>query len=304
MDTVRAVREFNRFYTKQIGALKEGLLDSPFSLTEMRILYELYNCESLTAKQIQDDLALDQGYVSRILKDFHRSGLVSKARSEKDGREFELSLTADAKRHFADLDARSSAQVNEMLGHLSEGERRELTACLGQVRALLRDPQQQSEVVLRHHEPGDLGWITYRHGALYARQYGYGPKFEAIVAKIVSDFLTDHDPMKERCWVADRDRDILGSIFLVKNPEVEGQAKLRLLYVEPRARGLGLGRRLVRECVDYARAAGYQSIILWTQSELAAARNLYREAGFKKTGEEEHDLFGSRTTAETWLLEF
>lgn len=304
MDTVRAVREFNRFYTKQIGALKEGLLDSPFSLTEMRILYELYNRDSLTAKQLQDDLALDQGYVSRIIKDFHRSGLVSRARSEKDGREYVLSLTADARRHFAELDARSSAQVNEMLGHLTEGERQELTASLACVRALLRDPQQQSEVVLRHHEPGDLGWITYRHGALYAREYGYGPKFEAIVARIACDFLTHHDPMKERCWIADRDGDILGSIFLVKDPEVDGQAKLRLLYVEPRARGLGLGRRLVRECIDFARTAGYRSVILWTQSELAAARNLYREAGFEKTGEEEHDLFGGRTTAETWLLQF
>lgn len=303
MRSADSIRQFNRFYTKQIGVLKEGLLDSPFSLTEMRMLYELYSRSPLTAKQLQDDLGLDQGYVSRILKDFQRSGMLRKSRSEKDGREYELALTDRARADFAELDARSSEQVEAMLQHLDAGERHELERAMAEVRSLLRDSHRPGEVVLRGHRPGDMGWITYRHGALYDREYGYGPAFEAIVARITSDFLTNLNPERERCWIADREGEILGSVFLVKDPELESRAKLRLLFVEPHARGLGLGRRLVGECVDFARVAGYGNVILWTQSELTAARNIYESFGFRKTSEEAHTMFGAPSVAETWLLD-
>jgi DNA-binding MarR family transcriptional regulator/GNAT superfamily N-acetyltransferase len=292
MDAVAQVREFNRFYTRTIGVLHERLLDSDFSLTEVRVLYELAHRDRPTAADLCRDLGLDAGYLSRMLRRFERLKLVTAAPSETDRRARLLSLTARGRAVFAPLDRRSSEEVAAMLAQVDQAG---LVEAMRTIRRLLE--KTPGEVVLRAHRPGDLGWVVQRHGELYWQEWRYDERFEKLVAGIVSEF----DPARDRCWIAERDGERVGSVFLVRKSATV--AKLRLLLVEPHARGLGVGKRLVAECVKHAREAGYRRIVLWTQSELAAARGIYQKAGFRKTAEERHDSW-SRTglVSETWEL--
>jgi DNA-binding MarR family transcriptional regulator/N-acetylglutamate synthase-like GNAT family acetyltransferase len=302
---VAAVRGFNRFYTQRIGVLQEGLLDSPFALTEVRVLYELAHWptarDAPTATRLAADLGVDEGYLSRILRGFHRSGLIRRKPSAADARQSLLSLTRKGRQAFAPLEARSRAEVRAMLGRLAGGEQARLTAAMREIERLLGAPAHgHAPCVLRAHRPGDIGWIIHRHGVLYSQEYGYNQQFEALVAEIAAKFVQHFDAKRERCWVAEREGEIVGSVFLVKRSKTVG--KLRLLLVEPAARGAGLGTRLVDECVRFARRVGYRKIVLWTQSELGAARQIYERAGFRRVREEPHHSFGRDLVAETWEL--
>src|SRR5262245_7987760 len=301
---VEAVRAFNRFYTRRIGALNEGLLHSPFSLTEMRVLYELAHRESATAAELCAGLGLDAGYLSRILRSFAEQGLLARVPSEDDGRRREISLTPDGRETFAPYDRRPSEEVAGLLGALDGLQRRRLVAAMKTIERLLSSRTAEAEprgrVRLRAPSPGDLGWIVHRHGALYASEYGWGQLFEGLVAKIAGDFLSNHDPKWERCWVAELEGEIVGSVMLVRK---SGRvAKLRLLLVEPTARGLGIGRRLVDACVAFARARGYRKVVLWTNPELHAVRAIYEKTGFRLVRTETTRVFGKPQTAQTWEL--
>ena len=297
---VDAVRRFNRFYTRRIGALDRGHLGSEFSLTEVRVLYELAQSGEVTARNLARELGLDEGYLSRILSRFERLGVIRKVRSPADARVTVVRLTARGKRTFEPLNARADAAVTSLLAGISEDARAGLLQAMRTVERSLEPASSVNEVKLRAHRPGDLGWIVHRHGVLYAAEYGYDARFEAIVAKVAGDFLENFDPKYEHCWIAERDGEILGSVMLVK--KTRKVAKLRLLYLEPHARGLGLGRRLVDECIAFARKAGYVTITLWTQSSLSAARHIYETAGFRLTGSRVHRDFGPKEAAETWEL--
>ena len=298
---VAAVRRFNRFYTQKIGVLVDGMLKSPFSLAEARVLYELAHRERPTATEIARDLGLDPGYLSRILRGFARRRLIRKERSASDGRQSLLALTDAGRVAFAPLDSGSRAAIGKLLGTLPAGQQNRLTGAMHEIEGLLgANPEKRVPYLLRPHRPGDLGWIVHRHGALYAEEYGFDERFEALVARIAADFLERHDPKRERCWIAERDGAVIGSVMLVKKSATV--AKLRLVLVEPEARGLGVGARLVDECIRFARQAGYRKITLWTNSVLHAARRLYEQAGFKKVGEETHAMFGPTMTGETWEL--
>ncbi len=298
---VQAVRRFNRFYTRQIGVLHEGLLDSQFSLTEVRVLYEIAHHENPTAAEIADVLRLDPGYLSRLLRGFRARGIVSRARSQEDARQSWLALTAKGKAIFAALDARSNAEVETMLEELSASDQSELLQAMGTIEQVLGGGRQHAvSYLLRLPQPGDMGWVVHRHGVLYAQEYGYNQDFEALVAEIVAHFVQHFDAQRERCWIAEREGGLVGSIFLVKKSNTV--AKLRLLLVEPSARGLGIGKRLVSECVRFARQAAYKRIVLWTQSELLAARRIYEQAGFRFVAQKEHHSFGKDLVAETWEL--
>ncbi|HVH66818.1 MAG TPA: helix-turn-helix domain-containing GNAT family N-acetyltransferase [Gemmatimonadales bacterium] len=301
---VQAARRFNRFYTRQIGVLHEAPYGSPFSLTEVRVLYELAHRDQPTATELGRELGLDAGYLSRILRAFERRGLLGKTRSPADGRQSHLALTAQGRKVFAPLDARSHEQVAAMLSALSSREQASLIAAMQAIEQLLghsasRSLRQRS-FVLRPPQPGDLGWVVHRHGAVYAQEYGYDEHFEALVAEIVAHFVAHYDLARERCWIAELEGELVGCVFLVKKSATV--AKLRLLLVEPVARGVGLGTRLVNECVSFARQAGYRKITLWTQSELTAARRLYVAAGFRLIHKERHHSFGKDLVAETWEL--
>lgn len=300
-----AVRHFNRFYTRQIGLLQEGLLDTPFSLTEARVLYELAHRERSTATEIGIDLGLDAGYMSRILKSFEKRMFIEKTPSESDRRESRLTLTKRGRKVFAPLEVRSKAHVKTLLANLPEAGQRRLIGAMETVQGLLGKPLETARASpepyrLRPHQPGDMGWVVHRHGLLYAREYGYDETFEALVAEIVAKFIQHHDAKRERCWIAEREDQISGSVFLVA--ESKTVAKLRLLLVEPSARGLGIGTRLVAECVRFARRASFKKIVLWTQDELDAARHLYKKAGFQVVEKKHHHSFGKDLTAETWEL--
>ena len=298
---VDAVRSFNRFYTKQIGVLHEGLLGSPYSLTEVRVLYELAHREQPTAAELGKELGLDAGYLSRILRGFEKRGLIARVRSRTDGRQSLLSLTADGKKAFAPLNARSHDEVAGMLGRLSAAEQDRLIGAMRAIEVLLgARPEPKVPYLLRPHQPGDMGWIIHRHGALYAQEYGWDETFEALVAEIAAKFIQNFDPKRERCWIAEREGEIVGSVFLVRRSKTVG--KLRLMYVEPKARGLGIGSRLVEECIRFARQAGYRKMVLWTNSVLAAARHIYEKAGFRLVHEEPHHSFGHDLVGETWEL--
>jgi DNA-binding MarR family transcriptional regulator/GNAT superfamily N-acetyltransferase len=298
---VDVVRRFNRFYTRRIGALRAGLLDSPFSLTEARLLYELAHRDRPTAAELARDLGVDAGYLSRMLRALERRRLISRERSRADARQSLLGLTAEGRRTFATLDTRSSAEVRAMLGRLSDAGQRRLVGAMRDVEQLLdAAPRPQAPYLLRPHRPGDMGWVVHRHGALYAQEYGWDERFEALVAKIVARFIERFDPKRERCWMAERDGEIVGSVFLVsKSPTV---AQLRMLYVEPHARGLGIGKRLVDECERFAREQGYRRIVLWTNSILHAARHIYEAAGYRLVAEKPHHSFGHRLVGQTWEL--
>ena len=302
---IQAVRQFNRFYTRQIGLLQEGLLHSPFSLTEVRVLYELAHRQQPTASEICDALQLDRGYLSRMLRSFVKAGLVEKIPSANDARENLLRLTRRGQTEFSRLDVLSNQQVSAMLDRLGRPQQTRLIAAMRAIEELLASKQEpvkhSGTIILRGHRPGDMGWIVHRHGVLYAQEYGWDERFEALVAEIAAHFVQHLDPKRERCWIAEKDGEIVGSVFLVKKSKTT--AKLRLLLVEPNARGLGLGKRLVGECIRFARQAGYKKIILWTQSILGAARHIYKEAGFRIVKREKNDSFGATLVAETWELE-
>jgi DNA-binding MarR family transcriptional regulator/N-acetylglutamate synthase-like GNAT family acetyltransferase len=297
-----AVRRFNRFYTRQIGVLNEGFLQSPFSLTEGRVLYELAHQERPTATEVSTALGVDTGYLSRILRRFERRGLVKRERSPADRRSRHLTLTAKGRSAIDALDARSQAEVRSVLNHLTEPDQRRLLEAMRTVERLLGGSAASAPgYVLRPHQPGDMGWVVHRHAVVYAQEYGWDEQCEALFADIVAQFLRNFDPKRERCWIAEREGDIVGSVFLVK--ESETVAKLRLLLVEPNARGLGIGGRLVSECVKTARRLGYRKITLWTQSILHAARQIYEKAGFRLARSEPHHSFGHDLIGETWELE-
>jgi len=300
-DQVERVRSFNRFYTRHIGLLNEGLLESEFSLTEVRILYELAHRGPVTAADLGQDLGLDPGYLSRILKRFDARGLIRRSRSADDRRQVHLSLTEMGRVAFEPLNQASAAQVAAMLSRLPVGERERLIRAMTLVERLIGGaPELTIPCILRPHQPGDLGWITHRQGLLYAQEYGWDETFEALVAEIAAAFDKNFDPKRERCWIAERDGEVVGSVFLVR--QSDDVAKLRLLYVEPSARGLGIGRRLVDECINFAGARGYKTLTLWTNDVLVAARSIYQAAGFRLVREEPHHSFGKDLVGQTWDL--
>ncbi len=302
-DRISAIRDFNRFYTRQIGVLREGLLHTPFSLAEARILFEIAHGEHLTATQLCRLLGLDAGYLSRLLARLEGQGLIIKEPSETDGRQRLLSLTPQGREAFAVLDGRSSQEVQEMLSEHSEEEQQRLLKAMQTVKSVLEKGQGfkfSEPFIIRQPEPGDMGWVVHLHGLLYAQEYGWDEHFEALVAQIVADFVNHYNPAKERCWIAEMGGEIVGSVFLVQADETT--ARLRLLLVKPEARGLGLGTRLVAECVRFARRCGYKKMILWTNSVLVEARHIYEKTGFKLVEEEEHHSFGKDLVGQTWEL--
>jgi DNA-binding MarR family transcriptional regulator/GNAT superfamily N-acetyltransferase len=298
---IDAVRRFNRFFTRRIGVLREGLLHSPYSLTEARVLFEISHRDEPSASELVRDLGLDPGYLSRILARFERRGLVDRVRSETDGRRRILSLTPEGEEAFALLDERSRQEVAEMLAEIPEGGQRRLLEAMQSIESILSESFKFSEpFILRPHEPGDMGWVVHRHGVLYAQEYGWDERFEALVARIVADFVNNYDPAKERCWIAELGGERVGCVFLVRASDTV--AKLRLLLVEPEARGLGLGARLVDECIRFARSRGYKAITLWTNSVLDAARHIYEARGFVLVDEEAHHSFGRDLVGQNWEL--
>jgi DNA-binding MarR family transcriptional regulator/N-acetylglutamate synthase-like GNAT family acetyltransferase len=298
---VGEVRHFNRFWTRQIGVLREGYLESPFSLTEVRVLYELAHREETTASELGEELGLDAGYLSRILRGFENDGLIRKRPSEADGRRRLLRLTERGREAFAPLDARSRSEIGAMLGGMSIAGQERLVKAMRAIEGLLSvRPDQMVPYLLRSHRPGDMGWVVHRHGVLYAREYGWDERFEALVAEIVARFIQHYDPRVERCWIAERDGEVVGCVFLVR--ESEEIAKLRLLLVEPEARGLGIGSRLVEECIRFARQAGYLKITLWTNDVLTSARRIYEAMGFQLVHEKPHHSFGHVLVGQTWEL--
>ncbi|MBA1334948.1 MAG: Histone acetyltransferase HPA2 [Firmicutes bacterium] len=301
-DRIDAVRQFNRFFTRQTGVLREGLLHSPYSLTEARILFELAHGEHLTATQLGRELGLDAGYLSRTLARFEQQGLIERVRAEHDGRQFLLNLTQEGRDAFSVLDRRAREEVSEMLNDLSEEDQQQLLKSMRTIQTILdRKSLKFSEpFFLRMHEPGDMGWVIHRHGVLYAKEYGWDERFEALVAQITAEFINNYNPERERCWIAEMNGEIVGSVFVVQKDEEV--AKLRLLLVEPKARGLGLGTRLVHECIRFAKRVGYRKLVLWTNSVLLEARHIYRKAGFTLVEEEAHHSFGKDLIGETWEL--
>jgi DNA-binding MarR family transcriptional regulator/GNAT superfamily N-acetyltransferase len=299
---VAAVRRFNRFYTKQIGILGEGHLDSPFSLTEVRVLYELAHLDGPTAADLARDLALDTGYLSRILRSFEQRGLIERTRSGSDARQAYLRLTSSGKAAFAGLDSRADDEIAALVGRIGADDQRRLVNSLQSIERLLSPhPEPKRSILIRTHEPGDIGWVVYRHGVLYSREYGWDERFEALVAEIVAEFVQKFDGRRERCWIAEVDGERAGSVFLVKKTDTV--AKLRLLLVEPTARGMGIGHRLVDECIRFARNAQYERITLWTNSVLHSARRIYEAAGFTLTSEEPHTSFGADLVGQIWDLD-
>ena len=298
---VGEVRRFNRFWTRQIGVLREGYLESPFSLTEVRVFYELAHREETTAGELGEELGLDAGYLSRILSGFQKHGLIRKRPSEADGRRRLLRLTERGRGAFAPLEARSRSEIGAMLGGISiAGQERLVEAMRAIERLLSFRPDPAVPYLLRPPQPGDMGWVVHRHGVLYAREYGWDERFEALVAGIVAKFIQQYDPRVERCWIAERDGEVVGCVFLVR--ESEEVAKLRLLLVEPEARGLGIGSRLVEECIRFARQAGYLKITLWTNDVLNSARRIYEAMGFQLVHEKPHRSFGHDLVGQTWEL--
>jgi DNA-binding MarR family transcriptional regulator/GNAT superfamily N-acetyltransferase len=308
-----AVRRFNRFYTRRIGVLQEGLAQTRFSLAESRLLWELAHRHRTTAAELARDLDLDPGYLSRLLRRLKEDKLIRSERSDEDARHLHLSLSAAGRRAFAPLDRQSEQGAASRLAPLAEAERPKLLAAMRTIERLLGDEPAAagagSPWLLRPPHGGDIGWVIGRHGALYASEYGWDWRFEALVARIAADFVDRFDSTREACWIAERDGSNLGCVFLVQardeTPEqkiVEGSAQLRMLLVEPSARGLGIGGRLVDECERFARARGYRRIVLWTNSVLTAARAIYRRAGYVLTASEPHQSFGHSLVGETWEL--
>ncbi|MCG8360501.1 MAG: GNAT family N-acetyltransferase [Kiloniellales bacterium] len=299
---VEAVRAFNRFYTKQIGVLHEGFLGSDFGLAEARVIYDLAHLEGVTATELGRELDLDPGYLSRILRRLVSQDLVERQRSKNDGRQSHLRLSRRGRKAFALLDRRSRRQFQDMLARLSESDQRRLMGAIETIERLMApEPGEKPVVVLRPHRAGDMGWVTHRHGVLYGEEHGLDESFEAMVGKVAADFVTNIDPTGERCWIAEVEGAIAGSIFLMRKSKTV--AKLRLLYVEPAARGLGIGARLVDECLRFACQAGYRKVTLWTLGHLDAARGLYERRGFQCVETEPTHAFGRDLIGETWELD-
>jgi DNA-binding MarR family transcriptional regulator/predicted GNAT family N-acyltransferase len=298
---ISAVRYFNRFFTRQIGVLREGLLHSPYSLSEARIIFELAHRSSLTASDLCNELGLDAGYLSRILNRLEQQNLIEKTRSDNDGRQRLLSLTAEGQNAFALLDSRSNDEISEMLSELNESDRVRLIEAMHTIEGILdHSLKYAGPFYLRHHEAGDMGWVIHEHGILYSREYGWDEKFEALVAQICADFINNYDPQKERCWIAEMQGERVGSVFCVKAGD--DVAKLRLLLVAPKARKLGLGTRLVTECIRFAKRSGYKKLTLWTNHVLVDARRIYQKKGFKLVQEEPHHSFGHDLVGQNWDL--
>jgi DNA-binding MarR family transcriptional regulator/GNAT superfamily N-acetyltransferase len=308
-EQVAALRAFNRFYTRRIGVLDERLYGTPFTLPQTRVLWELAHHDGITASELARLLELDAGYLSRLLTALKARRLVRAQRSPADARQSILSLTAAGRRAFEPMNAHSQAQIATLLAPLDEPSRRQLLQATGTIETLLGAPRaERPPFLLRAPRPGDMGWVVSRHGAIYAQEYGWDITFEGLVARIVGHYVEHFDPKREACWIAERDGHNVGCVFLVqardeKTDKVErGVAQLRLLILEPSARGLGIGARLVAECERFARAAGYKRIRLWTQSILTSARSIYAKAGYKLVGSEPHKSFGAELTGEMWEL--
>jgi DNA-binding MarR family transcriptional regulator/GNAT superfamily N-acetyltransferase len=298
---ILAVRAFNRLYTRLIGALDERLLGSGFSLPEARVIYELATHDETNAAALAADLSLDPGYLSRLVRTLGDRGLVDRKPSPDDGREVRLSLTEAGRAAFAPLEAQSNEAVGALLESLSAETRRRVVAATGTIaQAFTPKDKAPPAIVLRRHQPGDIGWITHRQGKLYAEEYGWDETYEALVAEILAAFVKNFDARRERAWIAEMDGAIVGSVFLVK--QSDAIAKLRLLYVEPEARGLGLGKRLVDECIAFARGTGYRALTLWTNDVLSTARHLYETAGFRLVSQGRHKSFGKNLVGQTWEL--
>jgi DNA-binding MarR family transcriptional regulator len=302
-DRIATVRQFNRMYTRQIGLLNETLLESEYPLGEVRVLYELAHRTRPTATEIGKALGLDLGYLSRVLRRFEQSGLLTKSPSETDARQSLLELTRKGRAEVVALEARQEREVGVMLDRLPVVSQRKLVDAMRTIADVLGAPIEATAptYVIREHRPGDMGWVVHRHGVLYAQEYGWDERFEALVAEIVAKFVTAYDPKRERCWIAERpDGEIVGCVFLVAHSKTIAQ--LRLLLVEPTARGLGLGRRLVRECIRFARQAGYTKMRLWTNDVLVSARRIYEAEGFELIDQEPHQRFGPELVAQTWEM--
>lgn len=297
---IAAVRQFNRFYTRKIGVLQEGLLRSSLSLAQVRVLFELAHRAETTATELGQELGLDGGYLSRILRDFEKHGLVLRRPSTADGRQNLLALTATGRVLFAELDERSRAEIAQMLRAIPANAQQQLVSAMERIQRTLDHAEESAQVVLRSHIPGDMGWVVFRHGVLYAREYGWDERFEALVAQIVAAFILELKPERARCWIAERDGERVGCVFLVQKSE--DVAQLRLFLVEPSARGLGVGRRLLEECVEWAREKGYAKMMLWTNDVLVAARHLYEQAGFVLVQSGAHSNFGPELVSQTWEL--
>jgi len=299
---IGAVRRFNRLYTRRIGVLQDGFLKTPYSLAEARVLYELARRDKATATEVAAELGLDHGYLSRILRGFSERGLVVKTASPNDRRQSLLSLTAKGRMAFAPLEERSQNEVAAMIGALSVADQERVVAAMRTIeRSLCEAAAPQVPYVLRPPRPGDMGWVVAQHGVLYGEEYGWDERLEALTAEIVAAFVRNHDRKRERCWIAERDGENVGSVFLVR--ETDEVARLRLLLVEPKARGLGIGARLVEETLRFAREARYRKVTLWTHSVLTAARRIYEQAGFKLVDSWTHTDFGKELIGENWDLE-
>jgi DNA-binding MarR family transcriptional regulator/GNAT superfamily N-acetyltransferase len=300
-DQIAAVRAFNRFYTRKLGVLDQQLLKSSFSLSEARVLYELAHRQDPAAKEIGIELGLDPGYLSRIVQKFDESGLITRKPLPADRRQYRIGLTAKGRQAFAKLDRSSHDEVAGLLAALPAADGRRLVGAMATIERLLgASGDAPAPAILRGHGPGDMGWVVQSHGALYASEYGFDSVFEALVAEITAKFLTSFDASRERCWIAELDCAPVGSVFLVRHSDEV--AKLRLLLVDPAGRGHGLGKRLVEECIAFARACGYRKITLWTQTILIAARKIYQDAGFVLVASEPHRSFGQSLIGETWEL--
>jgi DNA-binding MarR family transcriptional regulator len=298
---IAAVRRFNRFYTQRIGVLREGWGKSQFSLTQSRVLYEIQARDRPTATEIARELGLDAGYLSRILRGFETRGLIARETSEHDGRQSLLSLTASGRKAYAPIEQHTNDEVGALVAALSESGQAQLIDAMQTIETLMAPEQTGEPYILRPPRPGDYGWVAARHGVIYATEYGWDEQIEALCAEIVAAYVRNHDPKKECCWIAERNGVNIGCVFLVKE---DGEtARLRLLLVDPSARGLGIGTRLVEECLRFSRRAGYKRITLWTHRVLEGARKIYITAGFKLTREWIHDDFGKTLLAETWDLD-
>ena len=299
---IEAVRRFSRFYTRRIGVLEETLLHSPFTLPEGRLVYEIANRDRPTAQELCRDLGLDPGYVSRLLQGLEKRGCVARKRSTADKRQTELTLTAKGQRLWAAMNERSRQDIADLLAELPIARQDRLVKALETVESLLDEPpEKRVPFTLRPHQPGDLGWIIRRQTQLYATEYGWDGTFEAMLAEISAKFIRKFDPKSDNCWIAERNGEIAGSVFLVRAGKTTGQ--LRMLYVEPSARGLGIGQSLVTACIADARAKGYKKLMLWTNDILVSARKIYIAAGFRLIREEKHDSFGKKLVGQFWSLD-
>jgi DNA-binding MarR family transcriptional regulator/GNAT superfamily N-acetyltransferase len=299
--TIDACRKFNRFYTREIGTLNEGLLATKYSLTEARVLYELASRKQVTATELASELDLDTGYLSRVLAKLRKSGLLTGKPASHDSRQTLLALSKKGHSEFMVLNERSNCEIRDMLKPLPPAKQHELMTAMRSIERILTGQDSPPKTYfLRQHQSGDMGWVVQRHGVLYREEYGWDERFEALVSRIVADFIDNYDPERERCWIAEREAEHIGCVFLVKHPEMPQTAKLRLLLVEPSARGLGLGRTLVNQCSRFARQVGYKKITLWTNSVLAAARHIYQEEGYRLLREAPHHSFGKDLVEQTW----